>query len=67
MMEAVSTSETSVNLYQTTRRNRLIALMMGTEAHLKRRSVSTRLHGATSEKTVVFMLAAVRTFSVEKK
>jgi hypothetical protein len=35
MMEAVSTSETSVNFYQ--------------------------IHGATSQKTIIFILAAVRT------
>jgi hypothetical protein len=37
MMEAASTSETSVNFYH-----------------------STRLHGATAQKTAIFILAAVR-------
>jgi hypothetical protein len=38
MMEAASSSETSVNFYQT-----------------------TRLHGATSQKTTIFILAAAIT------
>jgi hypothetical protein len=34
------------------------------ETPLKRRSISTRLHGATSQKTVIFILAAVRTWNL---
>jgi hypothetical protein len=61
VMEAVSTSETSVSFYHTTRRNipedgHLHAITLMKEASLlKRRSVSTRIHGAASQKTVIFM------------
>jgi hypothetical protein len=34
------------------------------DAPLKRRSASTRLHGAISQKVVIFILAAVRTLSI---
>jgi hypothetical protein len=34
------------------------------QALLKRRSISTRLHGATSQKTVIFMLASLRTWNL---
>jgi hypothetical protein len=39
----------------------IIALMMKAESILKPRPISMRLHGATSQKTVIFVLAAVRT------
>jgi hypothetical protein len=59
MMEATSTSKTSINFYQTTRSYNpeelaasiIIILMMEAE----------RLHGATTQKTAIFKLAAVRT------
>jgi hypothetical protein len=35
--------------------------LQGDELPLKRREISTRLHGATSQKTAIFILAAVRT------
>jgi hypothetical protein len=77
MVEAVSTSETSVNFYQTTRCNipedrhlltrrrenlksRSSLWWWRQYSPLKRRSISTELHGATSQKTVIFILAAVR-------
>jgi hypothetical protein len=37
----------------------IVALMM--EVPLKPQSTSTRLHGATSQKAVIFILTAVRT------
>jgi hypothetical protein len=40
----------------------IIALMMG--APLKRRSTSTRLHGATSQKSVIFILVALRIWNL---
>jgi hypothetical protein len=36
------------------------------QAPLKRRLTSTRLHGATSQKTVILILAAVRTWNLTK-
>jgi hypothetical protein len=34
-------------------------------APLKRRSISTRLHGTTSQKTAIFILIAIRTWNLE--
>jgi hypothetical protein len=34
------------------------------DAPLKRRTISTRLHGATAQKTAIFTLVAVRTWNV---
>jgi hypothetical protein len=67
MMEAVSASETSVNLYDTTRRNipegchlhRLIALLM--EAVSTSETLVNFCEGVISHKAVIFILATVRT------
>jgi hypothetical protein len=80
MMEAVCTSETTVNFFQTTRRNilehsdihiprrenfkRLIALMVEAVSTSETRAISTRLHDATSQKAAIFILASVRTWNV---
>jgi hypothetical protein len=37
------------------------------EEPLKRRSISTRLHGAVYQKKVIFILAAVRIFNLKKQ
>jgi hypothetical protein len=51
MMEAVRTSETSVNINVTTRRSIKVPWWWRQYAPLKRRSTSTWVHGATSQKT----------------
>jgi hypothetical protein len=42
----------------------LIAWWWRQEAPLKRQSISTRLHSATSQRTVIFILVAVRTLNL---
>jgi hypothetical protein len=58
----VSFKETDVSKVRTAFVIRaFIALMMEADAPLKRRSGSTKLHGASSRKAVIFKLVAVRT------
>jgi hypothetical protein len=59
-MEVVSTSETSVN-FNTTTRFDSSPWRWRQYAPPKRRSTSTWLHGATSQKTMHFILANMRT------
>jgi hypothetical protein len=61
MMKAVRTSETSVYFNNLIRRRGRRWRQYGT---LKRPSTSTRLYGAVSQKTVMFILAVVRTWNL---
>jgi hypothetical protein len=77
MMEAVSTCETSVSVYQTTAQKItifvlvawepeiLIALMMEIVRKSENKLVYTTLHGATSQNTV-FILTAVITWNINR-
>jgi hypothetical protein len=49
------------SLVEVDRRFRGGYFIMSDNVPLKRRSASTRLHGAVSQKAVIFVLAAVRT------
>jgi hypothetical protein len=45
----------------------IIALIMEAVSTQKRRSISTRLHGAASQKTAIFIFLAVRTCNLTRK